>query len=63
MPLRDLRCANPNCRRIQEDVYFKNMEEIEFKCECGCEEYELILSAANIPKSGRYSFNDKGQSK
>ena len=60
MPIRDIRCKN--CRRIQEDVYFKNMEEIEFKCECGSTEYELILSSANIPKSGRYSFND-GESK
>ena len=56
-PLRDLKCQK--CGKVREDVYFSTIDEIEFECECGCTEYELLLSAPYLKPSGTYSYKEK----
>ena len=56
-PMRDLRCVT--CRRTYLDVYFRNTEEIDFECECGCREYEMLPPRINLPRDGKYSYREE----
>ena len=61
MPLFDFKCTNPECHHIDEDVWYRNPEELEtMKCsKCGAK--AIYLPASNFQFGD--SFYDPGDIK